>query len=220
MTLAAQTRTLLLWIRALWFWLTEPRYFWLAVFVVALALSFTLRRGVTESEVRITGLLLQIFGIGTVAWGIRETRALFGRPTLVAEFRAWFCRFPVYGGRIVSASANITMSGASLHARGYSSASAGTDASVGARIEALEKNLKLINERIDHTQNEMDQKFRGHADLLEQEEQTRARDDQAIREKLEATETGGLHISAMGALWLFVGITLSTAAPEIAKCLN
>jgi hypothetical protein len=88
------------------------------------------------------------------------------------------------------------------------------------RVDALERNVKLIHGRIDHTQSEMDQKFRTHAALLDREAQTRARDDQALREKLEATETGGLHISAMGALWLFVGVTLSTAAPEIAKWLN
>src|SRR3546814_4179733 len=85
--LAAQSRILIVWLRALWFWLTEPRHFWLATFVVALALVFALRRGTTEPEIRISGLLLQILGIGTVAWGIRETRALFGRPTLVAESR-------------------------------------------------------------------------------------------------------------------------------------
>src|SRR3546814_8710666 len=88
MSLAAQSRILIVWLRALWFWLTEPRHFWLATFVVALALVFALRRGTTEPEIRISGLLLQILGIGTVAWGIRETRALFGRPTLVAESRA------------------------------------------------------------------------------------------------------------------------------------
>ncbi len=187
--------------------------------MVALALAFTLRRGVTEQEVRFTGLLLQILGIGTVAWGIRETRALFGRPTLFAQFRAWLRRFPVYGGRVVSASASITMPRISVNARGHAGASAGPDASADARIEALEKNVRLLNERIDHTQNEMDQKFRSHADFLKQEERTRALHDQAIREKLEATETGGLHISAMGVLWLFIGVTLSTAATEIAKCL-
>lgn len=220
MSLTAQTRTLFSWIRALWFWLTEPRHFWLATFVVALALGFTLRRGVTEPEVRITGMLLQILGIGTVAWGIRETRALFGRPTLMAQFRAWLHRFPVYGGRVVSASANITVPGASLHARGYVSTAARSNVSVEERIDALEKNVKLITERIDETQSEMDQRFRSHADLLKQEEHARAREDQAIGEKLEATETGGLQISAMGALWLFVGVTLSTAAPEIARWLN
>jgi len=37
---------------------------------------------------------------------------------------------------------------------------------------------------------------------------------------LEATGTGGVHISAIGASWLFVGIILSTAAPEIAEFLK
>jgi len=66
----------------------------------------------------------------------------------------------------------------------------------------------------------MDQRFRSHVDDLKQEERNRAREDQSIREKLEATETGGLHISVMGALWLFVGVTLSTGASEIARWLN
>lgn len=220
MTLAAQFRQLILWVRAFWLWLMEPRHFWLAILVVVLAGGLSLRRGVTEPEVRITGLVLQILGIGTVAWGIRETRVLFGRPTLVDKFLDWLRRFPVYGGHLVSGSANITVGPASVHGRGYTSASAGLDASVQARVDALERNVKLINERISHTQNEMDQKFRIHADLLEREEHIRGREVQALRAKLEATETGGLHISAMGALWLFVGVTLSTAAPEIAKCLK
>lgn len=209
-----------MWLKALGLWLAERRHFWLAVFVVAIALLFALRRGVTEPEIRITGLLLQILGIATVAWGIRETRALFGRPSLVTLFREWLRRFPVYGGRIVSASANITLEGTTLHARGYVSANAGPDATVEARIEALEKNLRYTNERIDHTQGEMDQTFRRQDDLLEQEQQTRATEDQEILARLEVTETGGLHISAVGALWLFVGVTLSTAAPELAKCLK
>jgi hypothetical protein len=37
---------------------------------------------------------------------------------------------------------------------------------------------------------------------------------------LEATATGGVHISAMGAVWLFVGVTLSTAGIEISRALS
>jgi hypothetical protein len=55
---------------------------------------------------------------------------------------------------------------------------------------------------------------------LKREEQARAAEDQVIRHKLETTETGGIHVTAMGALWLFVGVTLSTASPEIAKWLQ
>ena len=55
---------------------------------------------------------------------------------------------------------------------------------------------------------------------MKREEQARAAEDQVIRHKLETTETGGIHVTAMGALWLFVGVTLSTASPEIAKWLQ
>lgn len=220
MSLGTRAKTLFLWFRALWFWAVEPRHFWLAVFVAAIALFFTLRRGVSEPEIRITGLVLQLLGIGTVAWGIRETRALFGHLSLFTLSRNWLSRFPAYGGRIVSGSANITLSGATVHGRGDVSANAGPGATVEARVETLERNVKYIHERIDQTQGEMDQKFQMQAQVLEEEQQTRTKGDQEIRAKLEATETGGLHISAMGALWLFVGVTLSTAAPEIARCLN
>jgi hypothetical protein len=50
---------------------------------------------------------------------------------------------------------------------------------------------------------------------LKQEEQSRQAEDNQIRKKLEATGTGGVHISLIGASWLFMGVTLSTAAPEI-----
>lgn len=181
---------------------------------------FVLRKGITEPEIRITGLVLQVLGLGTVAWGIHETRALFGRPGILTLSREWIRRFPVYGGRRATASVNIELPGITMRGRGYISANAGPDATIETRVAAVEKNVKYINERIDQTQTEMDQKFRAQAEALEQEQQTRAKENQEILAKIEATETGGLHISAMGALWLFEGITLSTAAPELAKCLN
>lgn len=220
MSLGKRAKTLFLWPRALWFWAVEPRHFWIAVFVAAMALLFTMRRGVSEPETRIAGLVLQLLGIGTVAWGIRETRALFGHPSLLTLSRNWLRRFPPYGGRIVSGSISITESGDTVHGRGYGFANAGPEATVEARVETLERNVKFINERIDQAQGEMDQEFQMQAQLLTEEQQTRTKGDQEIREKLEATETGGLHISAMGALWLFLGVTLSTAAPEISRCLN
>ena len=97
---------------------------------------------------------------------------------------------------------------------------AGANPTVESRLEALEKNITLINERISQTQNEMDDGFQKTADSLKREEQSRQVDDSAIRGKLEATGTGGVHISAIGASWLFVGIILSTAACEIAELLK
>ncbi|MGI9068953.1 MAG: hypothetical protein ACR2HX_21435 [Pyrinomonadaceae bacterium] len=160
MTLRIQAKHLYRWLRALWSWLAEARDFWLAVVVVVVAILLVARKGVTEPEIRITGLVLQILGIGTVAWGIRETGVLFGRPDIVRLAREWLRRFPAYGGRVVTGSVNITVPGATMQARGYVPAIAGPSTTVEARVEALEKNVKYINDRIDETQTEMDQKAR------------------------------------------------------------
>ena len=46
--------------------------------------------------------------------------------------------------------------------------------------------------------------FQNTADALEREKGARQIEDIAIRKKLEVTGTGGVHISAIGASWLFV----------------
>ena len=66
----------------------------------------------------------------------------------------------------------------------------------------------------------MDQGFRTQSKALEEEKQNRSREDQLLNAKLEATETGGLHISAMSALWLFIGVSLNTASVGISARLK
>jgi hypothetical protein len=220
MTLRTQARQLHRWLRALLSWLSEARHFWLAAVVLVVAILLVARNGVTEPQIRITGLVLQVLGIGTVAWGIRETRVLFGRPDIFTLSREWIRRFPVYGGRVVTGSGNTTAPAATMQGRGYVSAVAGPNATVEARLEAFERNMKYMNDRTDAIQAEMEQNARAQRQALVQEQQTRAKKDQELSAKLDATEIGGLHISAIGALWLFVGVTMSTAAPELVKWFN
>jgi len=87
-------------------------------------------------------------------------------------------------------------------------------------LEALEKNVVSIHERISQTQNEMDQELQKANEALKAEKQSREAEDGALHSKLEATGTGGVHISAIGASWLFVGVVLSTAAIEIERLLK
>lgn len=208
------------WLRSLWNWLSELKHFWLAVAVTGIALFISLRPGTAECTIRLSGLALQILGIGTIAWGISETRALFGRPSLFAVAKSWLRSFPPFHSRVVSGTANITLGGVTMSGRGYGMDNAGPNATPEARIEVLEKNIRHINERIDQTQREMDTELRNAGAALKREEQARATEDQAIRHKLETSETGGIHVTAMGALWLLIGVTLSTASPEIAKWLQ
>jgi hypothetical protein len=206
--------------KAVWPWLTEARYAWLSAAVIGVALVISLRPHTTEPVIRLTGLVLQLLGIGTVIWGISETRALFGHPSFASKTKAWLSRFPLLRRNVVIAAGSGTFSVAVGKARAHVTHGPGANPTIETRLDALEKNVTSIHERISQTQKEMDEEFQETADALRREEQSRQVEDNAIREKLEATETGGVYISAIGASWLFLGVILSTAAIEIAALLK
>lgn len=210
----------LAWLKSIVHRLVEWRLFCFCFLVVAAPAGFIVFVDASEAVIRITGMLLQLLGIGTVAWGIHITRKEFGHPSVFAVWRKRLSRFPPFGGRLVTGSAQITLPAGTVSARGYSSLSAGPNPTIEARVQALEENLKIVNDRVSQTQNEMDREFRKQSDTLKQEQQVRSDEDQHIRAKMEATETGGLHISAMGALCLFVGVIMSSVASELAVWLK
>ncbi|MBK7547253.1 MAG: hypothetical protein IPI20_05210 [Rhodoferax sp.] len=206
--------------KALWICLVEARYVWLALGVVLVALAICLRPQTPEKVIRLTGLVLQLLGIGTVIWGISETRALFGRPSFAVKAKSWLGRFLLIRKNIVLGVGATSQSAGSSKARGFVTTGAGPNPTLDARVDALEKNLLLTHERISNTEKEMDEEFRRVVGALKSEEQTRQTEDTAINEKLEATGTGGVHVSAIGAIWLFFGVILSTAGIEIAEYLK
>jgi hypothetical protein len=216
MTARTRTARLVPWTRALGRWLWEARLSWLAV-ATLLGAALAVGGNPTEARIRLTGLVLQILGIGTVAWGIRTTRRLFGRPGMLALACRWLANFPRYGGRTISVGGIATASTA-VRGRGFVTTAAADD-SVEARLVALEKNMDHVNDRVSGLQAEIDQKVDEHRRALEEERQARSKEAGELRERLEATETGGLHVSAVGAVWLIVGVALSTAAPELARWL-
>jgi hypothetical protein len=211
--------------KAIWPWLGEERYTWLSVAVICVAmllslLIISLRPHWTEPVIRFTGLLFQLLGISTVIWGISETRALFGHPSFLSRKKAWLSRFPLLRRDVVLAGEGVTHVLVSDEATVYMTHGAGPNPTIEARLDALEKNVTSIHERITQTQKEIDKEFHTITGAIKREEQSRQAEDNAIRVKLEATGTGGVHISAIGASWLFMGIILSTAATEIAALLK
>jgi hypothetical protein len=207
-------------LKAVWPWLVEARHASLGAAVICVALVISLRPHTTEPVIRLTGLVLQPLGIGAVIWGISETRALFGHASLTSKARGWLGRFPLLRRNIVVAAGGVALSVAVGKGRAHVTHGPGENPTIETRLEALEKNVISIHERISQTQKEMDEELGKTADALKREEQSRQAEDRAIREKLEATGTGGVHISAIGASWLFVGVTLSTAATELAQLLK
>jgi hypothetical protein len=200
--------------KAIWPWLAEARHVWFSVAGVVFALIISFCLYPTERGIRLTGLGLQLFGIYTVIWGIRETRALFGHPSFTSKIKAWLVRFPLLRRNVtlsVDSASHVIVSG---KATVYQTHKA-TDSTTEARLDSLERNVILIHERVTQTQKEMDEGLHKISALVKHEGQLRQTEDNEIRKKLEATGTGGVHISLIGASWLFVGLILSTAAPEI-----
>lgn len=193
---------------------------WLSAGGVAVALFISLRPGTSEPVIRMTGLALQLLGIGTVIWEISETRTLFGHPSLTSKAKGWLGRFPLLRRSAVVSATGIASSASVGNARAYGTHGPGANPTTESRLDALEKNMASIHERITQTQHEIDVESNKAADAFTREEQLRASEDRAIREKLEATGTSGVHISAIGALCLFVGVILSAAAPEISAFLK
>lgn len=207
-------------LKSIWPWLVEARYAWLSAAVIIIALGISFRPHTTEPVIRLTGLVLQLLGIGTVIWGISETRALFGHPSFSSKAKSWLSRFPLLRRNVVLGVGSATLSCVAGKARAYGTDGPGANPTIETRVETLEKNVISIHERISQTQKEMDEDFQKAADALKREEQSRQTEDSAIQEKLEATGTGGVHISVIGASWLFVGVILSTAAIELAELLK
>jgi hypothetical protein len=207
-------------IRALGPWLAEGKYVWITLASSAVAILFALRPCSTEPLIRLTGLALQVLGVATVAWGIAETRALFGHTPIFSLAKSWFGRFPLRRRSIVVAVAGASSATATGQARGYVTHGPGPNPTIETRLEALEKNIEAVQGRITSTQRAIDEQGHKSSEELAAEVNSRQAEDARTRGMLESTATGGVHISAMGATWLFVGVVLSTAAPELAEWLK
>jgi len=93
---------------------------------------------VAEPTIRWTGGALQLFGIGTVAWGISVTRELFGYQPFLSVVKEYLLRFPLIRRRqAISVGVGETMEAADrISATRWVAPSA--SATMEARVEVLE----------------------------------------------------------------------------------
>ena len=207
-------------IKALGPWLTEGKYIWIGLAPILIALLILLYVGTSERAIRITGLVLQLLGVATIIWGIQETRRLFGHVTLTTKVKGWFQRFPLLRRNVVVAVGGASAVAATDKVRAFATHGAGPNPTVDARLNALERNIALIHERITATEKDIDDGLAKIGEEFKTEVRARHAADEELHKKIEATGTGGVHISAIGASWLFVGVLLSTAAPELAALVS
>lgn len=199
-------------------WLAEPRLFWLTVIVSVGAIYFATRAGATELHVRAISAGLQLLGVANVAWGIRETRKLFSRRGVVDWTRDWWGRRPTGSKRIGVLAGAIHLGGMTATATLSAHIDRSKTASLDERVDRLEKDFDILRDQLTQTRDEFKQTTKEHRKKLEDEARVREAADAANRKLVESTQTGGLALSAAGAVWLVVGIVLGSFPEEIAGC--
>jgi hypothetical protein len=185
--------------------------------VVAVGLAIALRTGAAEPQIRATGMVLQLLGIGTVAYGIRDTRRCFNRDSSVAFVVKWLARFPRWRHGVVLVSGTGAMLTTGFSARAHVWSNVDSNASLQDQLNAVKANVDRVNARLGDLQGEFDTEIRKQTDAIRKEQSARENAVRDLNEQAEKAHTGGLHISAVGVLWLFVGVTLASLSPEIAR---
>ena len=202
-------------------WLfVEPRIFWIKTLLVLVPLPFILCDGPTEPYFRYTGLYLQIMGIAAVVYEIYLTQKQFGQPGLWSTFETWLGSFPRLrkNVKLVAGAGSVRFSGNAA----FVTVSRGDDkqATVDERFHIVHENFDMVRSEIKDLHNTISQKSQEQEKRINAERMERQGLGQSIRDELKEAHTSALHVTAMGAVCLFLGVTFATLSSEISSWLN
>ncbi|HWG87943.1 MAG TPA: hypothetical protein VN679_09200 [Candidatus Acidoferrales bacterium] len=197
-------------------WLREPLYVYFAVVYVALGIAIIYSCGNTERAIRLVGGALQIMGLSTVIWGIAATRKQFGHTSGLRLAASWFRRCPIVRRTAYLEPDGITVGASLIGIRLTSVFTPKPDLSFAERLTVIEKGILTVQQRVSDAESQMDQERGNTHGKIAAETNARERGDKEVMKQLEGASTGGVYISAIGTLWLFAGLVLSTASPELA----
>jgi len=203
-------------LRSVLLWLCVPRYFWLFIVVLA-ACAFTIYLAeYSEKAFRYTGLFLQFLGMSVVIYGFFQTAELFGKPTPVKWLRHWISAFPKCRTNFVHGSGNASMKLNASHRR-TDKVSAPEDDSPEGRIKALENEMRVAREEISALTNNLYTLQDQLQQSVQKESDERKAAVQHVSTLLDSAQTSGLNLATVGAVWLLIGVFISTVPLELSK---
>jgi hypothetical protein len=99
-------------------------------------------------------------------------------------------------------------------------ASAKTDATVEARLDALEANLLTLRQEHTETAQELRESARRTDEAVTSERRARESAVTSLRSQLEGFGVGDLYVEMIGIFWLVLGVVLATIPSEVAGALR
>ena len=209
-----------LWVLEIWRWLAEGEIVFMCLLVIASAIALVFCTWRSEVSIRLAGYVLQLIGMIFAIRGLLSIRTHFGQTLLRKIFLNWLKRFPKWKRNVVLElnSANIASAGMKSGAEVWTPDN--SEQSVEKRIEGIVKNLERIRTvQHEHT-NSIDELKQSHEEHKKKVAEQAKKIENEIHSKLELLHTGDLITSVVGLVWLTVGITMSTMAPEIYQWLK
>ena len=186
-------------------WLRTGWIGWLALITpllvfLLLLLTFTC----WEPRIRLTGMLLELAGLLTVALGLRETRKLFRRQGLFAYVRNYLAAVPLpWKARpnpVVVLAGSIMAGNATLSAHATVSPAPGTP--IEDRVARLEKETERLSVESFQIRESIKDAGREQRQAIEAEAEQRKVGDQKTGKQLEEAVAGGLHLEMIGVCWI------------------
>ena len=210
-----QIKHLFNWVKEIWDWLTEGKITFMGIGVVIIVLLSIMVTDHSEASIRIAGYMLQLAGMFFAVRGLLGVREHFKQPLLQNLFVDWFKRFPKFKKSIVI-DASATMIGTSaMKARAEVWIPDKPELPIEERIQRIIRNLEQIRKQQSDnsvTIESLKDSLEEHKDEVTEE---RNKSEERIRSDSELLHTSDIITSLVGLVWLTVGISLSTLAPEI-----
>ncbi|MES9934305.1 MAG: hypothetical protein ABW162_15960 [Candidatus Sedimenticola sp. PURPLELP] len=201
-------------------WLIEPRIVWMCLLVLAAAILIPFYTWKTEFSIRLSGYLLEMFGLGLTLFGLVKIRSHFQLDSIKTLLSSWLARFPKWRG-------NVVLGVGSARSKSFVSNAFFSVWSPDDKTAPLEERVdKIITniERLRDTQSQNRQKIGAIesdvTELKKSEAKAREEMEKKIKEDMESVHAGGIFESMAGLVWLAGGLTLSTLSEELSRWLH
>lgn len=200
-------------------WAAENRLFWwnLALVFACVAVIFVWPSpNAGDFRLKTLGMVLQLIGIATVWFDLTATARDFGKGGIFKRTWKWLRRG--FGPQDVIGSATgisaATMTG---KMRPKLRNTIDPTAPLPDRVAGLEAFVGQVDADLDSAYREIDTRAAELNVKLDEERSAREGSISEVKRSLERATAGNYSTLLFGAVWLFVGVVLSTWAPEIAK---
>lgn len=193
----------------------EFPFIWLTAVPITVAILLILICGVSEASIRIIGMALQILGLIPIFKSILELRREFGFPGIIQAVKSSWRRRPKYHPAPIGMTIAATMRGPSASISAYQSVPSSENDPIDKQLDALRANITMLRTDFESNKkavNDTLEKYRQELTNLSGEQSTKI---SRLTEKLRSINTSGLAWSASGAIWIGVGIVLSSMSIEI-----